>query len=374
MLFRPIKSFLLLFVLCLYAPMINAAEDVDWASSKDPLYATGSDSSGGSIIGTRWAFGARKDDVQITFSLEASTDMKKGGWIGDIRVPEKFYVTLYLIDSAGNKQYFKVDNARAVGPDTKNGGWKEGPATAKLQMMMFDMSWDKILRVKKANKMVINYSPFDNRDDIKDIIIPLDNFGARLGELEASIKSVDGGPKFVMTKAEIDTTPVIDLPAIIRAQMQDDLQKVSGQISLPMDALMKLSMQDIQKLMKDRAQAIKDARLSKIRKAHQAIYNQEPKWLDMNVCPKPDVNFCNNVGKFAYEDDDMFSGLTHEYGEIIGVVWRSTNSIVRIYGGSVDLNLDPKISRASTARYYYIVKNDRGQIDIRPCESINAKG
>lgn len=320
--FKTIRPLFILFSLCLYAPLLSAAENLDWNFKKERMHEPNA-SFFTPATGMRWGIAARKDDIQISFRLETTPHMDKGGWIGDIRAPEKFYVKVYLTDSAGKRQYFKLRNSRAVGPDSKFGSWKKGPSTIAQQIMVFDFSWDEILKIKKSKAIILNYSPYDNPGDNKDVTIPLATFGVQIDELEASIKDSDNKSRFVMTKQEIDNTPLIDLPAVIRTYWKDDLQQASSEISLPMDELMKLSMKEIQQLQKDRTKAIREAKLAKRRKAHQAVYDQEPQWLDINLCPKPDVSFCNNVGKFAYEDNDMFTDLTHEYGKILGVVWRS---------------------------------------------------
>ena len=58
-------------------------------------------------------------------------------------------------------------------------------------------------------------------------------------------------------------------------------------------------------------------------------------------------------------------GNEYDYGEIVGVVWRSEGSIIHVYGGSLDLGIDPDISRARKAGYYYILKSEEGFLKIR---------
>ena len=110
--------------------------------------------------------------------------------------------------------------------------------------------------------------------------------------------------------------------------------------------------------------------LAEKKKAYQAIYDQEPKWLDMNICPRSDVTYCLSIGKTAYDQPNIMLGSDFKYGEIIGVVWRSAGSIVRIYGGSLDYDIEPEIYRASEAQYYFILRGDEGRIDIRPCDNV----
>jgi len=375
--FIPIKFALLFLAFFLHAPVVSAAEDVDWVFGKEPIFEAGPESP---ELGTRWALGALKDDVQITFRLEVSTDMKQGGWLGDIRAPEKFYVKVYLVDEAGAKWYIKLDNGRAVGPDSEHGIWKKTPATASEQMMIFDLDWEQVQLFKQAKTIVLGYSSFETPADSKDVTISLDSYIAHLDELEASVKSIDGGAKFVMTAQEVSTIPLNDLPKDMREGWLVDIKQISKELSVPVSELLELSKNDIEKLRRDNAEAIKEAKQAKTRKAHQAIYNQEPEWFDINVCPKPDVGYCNNIGKIAYLEDSMigdgdkkFTGaMTLRYGKIYGVVWRSKGSIIEIYPGDVKWNRDPIVFRAPKAGYYYIIK-DGDKIKIKPSADVYAK-
>ena len=368
--FKSIKFLIIVLLSFVLAPNLSAAEDVDWVFGKDAIYETDTNSP---IIGTRWAIGSRKENVQLTFRLEVKTDMKRGGWFGDVRSSERFFVRLNLVSKSGDRKYFIVKNSKAVGPDTKNGSWKDGPTTSAQQMLQFDFSWDQMLQIKNAKTVVLDYASYDNPDDYKDISFPLEEFSTQLDKIKADIKSVDGGWAYLITQEQTDNTPILDLPFSGQESWQTELQRVSGSLSMSVDALMKLSKNEIELLIKKKSEADREARLAEIRKQHQAIYDQEPNWIDMNICPKPDVSFCKNIGKNAFTDDAMFSDLTHEYGEILGVVWRSIGSIKRIYGGSVEYDFAPKIYYTSYAGYYYIVKNDKGQIDIRACDSVYTK-
>ena len=368
--FRSIEFLIIVLLSFFYAPILSAAEDVDWKAGKEPTYEADSTSI---VTSTRWGVGSRQEDVQITFLLEATPDMSKGGWSGFIQSSERFYVKIFLVGNDDRRQYFKVNNSKAVGSDTYLGGWKDGPATSKEQLLTFDFSWDELMSVKKSKTLILDYASYDSPDIHKDITFSLENFSAELDKIEADIKSIDGGRAYLMTQEQANSTPILDLPLTIQESWQTELQRVSGSLSMSVDALMKLSKNEIELLIKKKSEADKKARLAEIRKQHQAIYDQEPNWIDINICPKPDVSFCKNVGKNAFTDDAMFSDLTHEYGEILGVVWRSIGSIKRIYGGSVEYDFAPKIYYTSYAGYYYIVKNDKGQIDIRACDSVYTK-
>ena len=190
--------------------------------------------------------------------------------------------------------------------------------------------------------------------------------------LAASIRKVNGGKRFLMTNEEIDNTPLQDLPEAIQKHWEKDIQKLSEHLDMSVADLRKYSMVGMKKLQKDKKDQARAAEKARKKRAHQAIYDQEPDWLDINNCPNPSLNQCNNVGKQAYETNPLIGEPFH-YGTILGVVWRSEDSIVRIYGGNVDIGIEPEIYRATSAGYYYIVKNKKGYIDIRRVDGVTIK-
>ncbi len=80
-------------------------------------------------------------------------------------------------------------------------------------------------------------------------------------------------------------------------------------------------------------------------------------WTD--VCPDPDIEYCEDVGKTAYDYRGMF-----KLGQIIGVMWRPG-------GPSATENSD----RDSTDPiYYYIINDGTGSPSfIRQCDGVTAK-
>ena len=364
-----IKIFSLLIVISFCNSNFAQVTDVDWGHGIEPLHEAGPDSP---KIGTRWGLASLKDSIQITLKLEASTDMTKGSWVGDIRSANKFYSKIYLIDKSGNRRFLKVDNAQAVGPDAEYGVWKKGPATSNQQMLVFQLNWEKMQLIKNAKSLVVNYAEFETPKQTRDIVFPLDNFNSHLETLEASIKNVAGAERFLMTAEEIDNTPMQDLPATIQKRWEEDIQKLAVHLDMPVSKLREYSMVGMKKLQKDKKDQAYAAEKARKKRAHQAIYDQEPDWLDINNCPNGSLQQCNNVGKQAYETNPMIGEPFH-YGTILGVVWRSKDSIVRIYGGDVDLGIEPEIYRAKNAGYYYIVKSKRGNLDIRSVTGVTVK-
>ena len=132
-------------------------------------------------------------------------------------------------------------------------------------------------------------------------------------------------------------------------------------------ALRRLSMNDIKDLLAAGDKAKDDARKAEIRARHQAIYDQEPEWRGMNICLVRYIDFCGNMGSEAYVDD-IFGDFT--YGRIEGVVWREKGEIIRIYGGSIDLGIEPEIVRAGEDAYYYLIETSSGGLDLRAAEGM----
>ena len=364
--FKRIIALLFLVATIFVSNLAEAAEDRDWHWGEEPIHSQGkSMPADGKLFG----IAAIKDDIQITFRLMAKNDMSQGSWIGDIRAPEKFYVKLYLIDQNGYRNNFKMNGARAVGEDAKYGGWKEGPATASQQAMTFDFSWDQAVKIKGHKTLIVNYASFDNKDETIDISFPLDSYDTKLSELEASIRAVPGSRQFLMTDKDIRTLPINHLPANISTPMIKQLAQAAEILGRDKHDLMKLSFDQVETLLGEKRQADKAAKRAAKKAAHQAIYDQKPDWRDLNICPKPDVRECQNIGRLGYEIDNMFK-KEYDYGKIIGVVWRSEGSIVHIYGGSLKIDIDPEIVRAKTAQYYYVLENDKGFLELRSVKNI----
>ena len=342
------------------------AGDMDWHWGEEPIHSQGRDKP---TDGKLWGIAAIKDDIQITFRLEVKNDMSVGRWVGDIRAREKFYVKFRLINHDDHQVYYEIEGAKAVGPDAQYGIWKDGPVTASQQAMTFDFNWDKALKLKHQKSLIINYSSFDNKEESIDIVIPLGNYAAKLSEMEAAIRAKPGSRRFLLTDAEIRSMPINQLPIEIGAHLIKEMDQAAEFLGRDKHELMKLSYDDVEDLIAAQKKA-KRAQARKAKKAeHQAIYNQEPDWHDLNICPKPNVSFCKNIGKLGYEKDSLFNA-EYDYGKIIGVVWRSKGSIIHIYGGSVDLGIEPKIMRANSGKYYYVLEKDKGSIEIRAAKNI----
>lgn len=358
---------LLVMCICTFLPLspAQAEGDVDWTMEQSPIYEAG---PGTPVVGTRWTIGSIREAVQFTLHLDTQTDMMQGNWHGDIRARERFFSKLYLVDAAGRRSYLKIDSAQAIGPDAEYGAWKTGPATAEVQIMRFDFTRDKLMQLNTTTSLVLNYASFETPDDTTDIIFPMEHYQQALAALDTSVRSV-GGEAYLMTEQEIQSVPMNTLPQSIQNKLRDGLAEVSDALLVPVSELMRLSMAQVNDKIDSKKEAQRDAAKAAKRAEYQAIYDLEPDWLDLNLCPKADVSFCANVGRQAYAND-MLVGGEFDYGEVMGVVWRSEGSIVRVYGGIVEYDIEPDVYRADEAEYYYIVKNDEGYLDVRACDGM----
>ncbi len=336
-------------------PALAGDGDVDWTVQKTEVTQAG---PGTPVEGTRWSIGSQRDGILFIIHFDAKTDMSFGSWYGEIRSNEKFYVTLSPV---------KGVNARARGPDAADwGGWKDGPPTTQIQSMVFELDRERLYLLSDTPEMTVKYSRFDNKTDTRIIKFPMTTFGARLAEVDKDIASAGGG-FFLKTRDEVENMPFGHLPSFVSDPMMKELKIISDKTDQPISDLIHLSINDIKKANQKADKAVDEARLAEIKAKHKTIYDQEPEWMDLNLCPKPDVSFCNNVDKEAYSDD-IWGNFT--YGPIQGVVWRPEGSIVHIYPGIAEWNKDPEVVRAKNGAYYYIIKNENGYLDLRGAEGM----
>ncbi len=361
-----VKLFLIITFAWMFITLPSHAqfEDVDWTIEKTRVYENG---PGTPVEGTRWSIGSQRDEILFIIHFDAKTDMSFGNWYGEIRAKEKFYVTTSTELENGMTLNFKGDDARARGPDASNwGGWKDGPATVPFQSMVFELDRERIYRLKNDKNLVVKYSSFDDKDNKRNINFPLGTFAVRLDEVDKDI-AANGGGFFLKTRNEVENMPFGHLPSFVSDPMMKDLKTISEKTGKPISDLIHLSINDIKKANKAADKAADEARLAEIKAKHKAIYDQEPEWMDLNLCPKPDVSFCQNMGKEAYSDD-IWGDFT--FGTIQGVVWRPKGSIFRIYAGIPSLNKDPEVIRAKEGGYYYIIKSDTGYLDLRRADAM----
>lgn len=373
---KAIKSLLVCFGLCsmysaLAAPLSQVEplfQDLDWDSFQVPIHENGPETP---AVGLRSFIGVRKDGVEFSLSLATSTDLKQGRWTGLVTaVPRPQFKLQRLTKDA--VYAVKTTGARAEGPDAEShGGWKTGDSTVATHAVIFDIEWDEIKKLTESDYLRVDYTTIEDPDTSHVVDISLLLFQEKIQALEDQFATTDEGKKFFLTKAEAMAIPIKDLPESMRAgPLKKLIERSSDFFKLTATEVMQFSVSELTAKKEAVDEKLRKNVLAEKKKAYQAIYDQEPKWLDMNICPRSDVTHCSSIGKTAYAQPDIMLGSDFTYGEIIGVVWRSAGSIVRIYGGMVDYDIEPKIHRASEAEYYFIVRNDEDRVDIRPCNYV----
>jgi len=108
-------------------------------------------------------------------------------------------------------------------------------------------------------------------------------------------------------------------------------------------------------------------------------YTQSPDW--QNMCPAAEVSYCQNVGKYAYNNSTSPPGLRGiKLGKIIGVIWKPKGSVVGISEAIPEAGIPKEIKTSPRDAYYYIIGD--GMIDakgkkkppfLRQCREIDVK-
>ncbi len=108
-------------------------------------------------------------------------------------------------------------------------------------------------------------------------------------------------------------------------------------------------------------------------------YVKAEEW--QNICPDPNVIYCDNVGKDAYNNNinpPFLRGI--KLGKIIGVTWRPKGSVVGISEAMPEAGIPKEVRKSPRDAYYYII--DDGMVDakgkkkppfLRQCREIDAK-
>lgn len=374
--YKAVKFLLVCFGLCFMGSVLAntsskaapLSQDVDWSYFQLPIYQNGPDTP---VVGLRSFIGVRKSGVEFSLSLATSADMKQGRWQGLVTTVERPQFTLKRLIK-GKVYSLKVTGARAEGPDAeKYGSWKTGKSTMPTHAVLFDIEWDAIKMLADSEFLRVTYNTIEQPDVTHVVDISLLLFKEKIQALKNKVATTDEGEKFFLTQAEIMAIPIKNLPESMRlGALKTFIEQSAGFFKLSATEVMEYSVSEIHEKKKAVDEQSRKNKLAERKRAHQAIYDQEPKWIDMNICPRRDVPYCASIGKVTYAQPSLMLGSDFSYGKIIGVVWRSAGSIVRIYGGVVDLDIDPEIHRASEAEYYFVLRNDEGRIDIRACDSV----
>jgi len=101
-----------------------------------------------------------------------------------------------------------------------------------------------------------------------------------------------------------------------------------------------------------------------------------------NICPNPDVPYCQNVGKDAYNNSKSLSTFLRgiKLGKITGVTWRPKGSIIGYAEAIPKAGIPERIRTSPRDAYYYIINDGMLDADgkklkpfIRQCREIDAK-
>lgn len=94
-----------------------------------------------------------------------------------------------------------------------------------------------------------------------------------------------------------------------------------------------------------------------------------------NICLKEvNVEYCKNIGKYAYNDEEhppLLRGV--KLGEIIGVTWRRKGQLISISDAIPKARIPREIRRSKKDAYYYIIDDGANKPFLRLCEEIEAR-
>jgi len=329
-----------------------------WQVMSQPIYKSAQQKE---IAGNGWAIITKNEQLQFSFKINVSKDVQFGQWSGDIRSMDDLSdFKLIFTDRDDQSHRLVIDKLRRLGsiPVAQDSG-----ESKTIFIFGFLVSWDQILLLKNAKSLVLEYRTADQPKLVKLSTISLAGFSGKLDELVSSIKAKQGAAFYVYSQNKIDEIKISELPASIRKTIYDRLksQLVAGlgKVEIHDSEVEDKSYNQVVELIKQK----KKKWVADKQKAYQAIYDQEPKWLDMNMCPSSDVKYCRYLGRQGHDKHSMLGMEAYNYGSIRGVVWRSKNSIIKINGGSIDMGIEPEIVRASSAGYYYLFTNDAGRVN-----------
>jgi len=93
-----------------------------------------------------------------------------------------------------------------------------------------------------------------------------------------------------------------------------------------------------------------------------------------NICPKPEVSYCKNIGKKAHNNSTnppLMRGI--KLGKISGVTWRPKGSVIGISPAIPAAGIPESIRKSPRNAYYYIINDGTGKPFVRQCREIDAK-
>ncbi|MDQ7050691.1 MAG: hypothetical protein Q9M92_14600 [Enterobacterales bacterium] len=356
----------LLLVFCLvYIPQGKAEiAPSKWQLLTQPIYKSDEKKE---LVGNGWLIVTEQDNVRLSFWLEISKNGQLGRWLGELRTSiniEGFDFSYLAVDNKKNK----LPHERATTQPSLLVAQGNTGESIKIYRFTFPIEWDGIAKLLDAQSIDLRYRTFEHPKVVSHQLISTSGLKSKLKELLQTIKSNPATRFYVLSRKEIESIVIEQLPAVFK-------QKVFSKIRMKLGGTMdrvKLSDQEVNNRSFNQVMELIEVRLqswnNKTKKAHKAIYDQEPNWMDMNLCPKSDLNYCHNIGRQGVVKNQssmhrMLGMEVHNYGKIRGVIWRSKNSIVKITGGRVDFSQEPKIIRADTGGYYYLFSDKQGRVN-----------
>jgi len=368
---------IILFLVCFFQSFLVHATDANhelknqWTTKTESIYESAEKKN---LRGGIWAIKTEKKEMLFAFFIAIAKGSQSGEWRGDIRTWKEIGIYgIYYFDNKDKSHRLKIEQLRRLDsvPFNKN---------EKLHRLSYLVKWDEILKLKNVKFLRIDYETRVKPKKSHSIKISLTGFETKLNELASAIKKETGSEYYLFSQERIHNTPIGQLPNFFKRDLAEKIKSLldtkRGQlpkvsITISGEEALKNSFNQVKALIENRF----DRLYKEKQKAHRLIYDQEPNWMDMNVCPNSDIRYCRNVGKYGYENERVFqSSEPYSFGKIQGVVWRPKNSIIKIYGGHIKYGIEPKISRTSVAGYRYLFFNKRGRVEnVVPVDSIHIK-
>jgi len=366
--FYQFSAFLLLNCIVLSSQIKAVDTSNQWQLLTQPIYKSDQKKE---LLGNAWLVLIQQESAQLSFKLEISKNAQFGQWIGELRTTINIDgLDLSFVDNSNQK--IKLHHERAIKRESFS--VTQGDNLVKIHVFTFLIEWDGMAQLLNAQSIDIRYRTLDEPKVVSHKLISADGLKPKLEELSKTIKSNPETRFFVLTQSQLDSIAIGKLPAKFKKKVfrkiQIKLMGTGNKVKLSDEEVNKNSLVQVKNLINGRIKGLNTAK----EKAHQAIYDLEPKWIDMNMCPASNVSHCHYVGRDGIEKQPLLSMEPYNYGKIRGVVWRSKNSIIKINGGNLSLGIEPEIVRASNAGYYYLFTNDAGRVDyVINVDSINAE-
>lgn len=364
---------ILLTVISILFSSQTMADDTNsqWKLVTQPVYKSNQKKE---LIGNGWLVSTRQGPVGLAFKLTISKNAQYGAWLGIIRTTVNFHgLDLSFLDSKNQTIKLQHERMRKI----KSYSVGKGSQSVKIHVFHFPVKWDGIAQLLSAKAIDIRYRTIEEPKVVKHRMVSTEGLKLKLEELSKSVQSHPERRFYVLKQSQINSIAIGKLPVVFKksAYLQINIKRLgsANKVKVSDEEVEKYSLNQINTLIDERKKLL----IAKRKEAYKAIYDQEPNWMDMNLCPKPDLYYCRNVGQQGEDVEPILWGTApYKYGKIQGVIWRSKHSIIRISGGTLDLNssIEPKIIRANKAGYYYLFFDKKGRVNyVVHVDSIKVK-